>query len=191
MRVDQTGADGHEFRKIALGLFGRRRFLEGRGGRPRGAAIWAKSRRHAALPVERSIELVKFDAIQFRSILQQIDAGVLNVATSKQAPQMDRPAILLHGWPYDVHSFNEVGPRLASAGFRVIVPYARGFGTTRFRSKRNPKDRPPVRISGGHDRPDGRTEHPAGDDRRLRLGRAALPISSPRYGPIAQKASSR
>ena len=45
---------------------------------------------------------------------------------------MGRPAVLLHGWPYDIHSFADVAPLLAAQGFRVIVPYLRGFGTTRF-----------------------------------------------------------
>ena len=66
--------------------------------------------------------------------LQQIDAGVLNVGYA-EAGKSDRPAVmLLHGWPYDIHSFVDVAPRLAQAGYRVIVPYLRGYGTTRFLS---------------------------------------------------------
>ena len=66
--------------------------------------------------------------------LQQIDAGVLNVGYLDAGPA-DRPAVLLlHGWPYDIHSFDDVAPILTSAGFRVIVPYLRGYGTTRFLS---------------------------------------------------------
>jgi pimeloyl-ACP methyl ester carboxylesterase len=67
--------------------------------------------------------------------LKQIDAGVLNVGYA-EAGLADGPAvILLHGWPYDIHSFVEVAPLLASAGYRVIVPHLRGYGTTRFLSK--------------------------------------------------------
>jgi len=66
--------------------------------------------------------------------LRQIDAGLLNVGYAEAGPTNGRPVILLHGWPYDIHSFVDVAPLLASAGYRVIVPYLRGYGTTRFLS---------------------------------------------------------
>jgi pimeloyl-ACP methyl ester carboxylesterase len=67
--------------------------------------------------------------------LKQIDAGVLNVGYAEAGPPANGPAvILLHGWPYDIHSFVDVAPLLASAGYRVIVPYLRGYGATRFLS---------------------------------------------------------
>ncbi|MBW4518848.1 MAG: alpha/beta hydrolase [Scytolyngbya sp. HA4215-MV1] len=66
--------------------------------------------------------------------LKQIDAGVLNVAYAEAGPANGRPVILLHGWPYDIHSYVDVAPLLASKGYWVIVPYLRGYGTTRFRS---------------------------------------------------------
>ena len=66
--------------------------------------------------------------------LKQIDAGVLNVGYAEAGPANGRPVILLHGWPYDIHSYVDVAPLLASAGYRVIVPYLRGYGTTRFLS---------------------------------------------------------
>ena len=67
--------------------------------------------------------------------LKQIDAGVLNVRYA-EAGRADGPAvILLHGWPYDIYSYVDVAPLLVEAGFRVIVPYVRGYGTTRFLSK--------------------------------------------------------
>ena len=66
--------------------------------------------------------------------LKQIDAGVLNVGYAEAGPSGGPPVILLHGWPYDIHSFIDVAPLLASAGYRVIVPYVRGYGTTRFLS---------------------------------------------------------
>jgi pimeloyl-ACP methyl ester carboxylesterase len=66
--------------------------------------------------------------------LQQINAGVLNVGYA-EAGKSDGPVVmLLHGWPYDIHSYVDVAPRLSKAGYRVIVPYLRGFGTTRFLS---------------------------------------------------------
>ena len=66
--------------------------------------------------------------------LKQIDAGVLNVAYAEAGPANGPPVILLHGWPYDIYSFVEVTPLLAAAGYRVIVPYLRGYGPTRFLS---------------------------------------------------------
>jgi pimeloyl-ACP methyl ester carboxylesterase len=66
--------------------------------------------------------------------LKQIDAGVLNVGYAEAGPANGPAVILLHGWPYDIHSFVDVAPLLAKAGFRVIVPYVRGYGTTRFLS---------------------------------------------------------
>jgi len=66
--------------------------------------------------------------------LKHIDAGVLNIGYAESGPSSGPTAILLHGWPYDIHSFVDVTPRLASAGYRVIVPYLRGYGTTSFLS---------------------------------------------------------
>jgi pimeloyl-ACP methyl ester carboxylesterase len=64
--------------------------------------------------------------------LKQIDAGVLNVGYAEAGPADGPVVILLHGWPYDIHTYVDVAPLLASAGYRVIVPYLRGYGTTRF-----------------------------------------------------------
>ena len=69
-----------------------------------------------------------FDAIK------QIDAGVLNVGYAEAGPPNGPPVVLLHGWPYDIHAFEEVAPILAAKGYRVIIPYLRGYGTTRFLS---------------------------------------------------------
>jgi pimeloyl-ACP methyl ester carboxylesterase len=68
--------------------------------------------------------------------LKQIKAGVLNVGYAEAGPADGPAVILLHGWPYDIHSFVDVAPLLASAGYRVIVPYLRGYGTTHFLSDR-------------------------------------------------------
>jgi pimeloyl-ACP methyl ester carboxylesterase len=66
--------------------------------------------------------------------LKQIDAGVLNVGYAEAGPPDGPVVMLLHGWPYDIYSFVDVAPLLASVGYRVIVPYLRGYGTTRFLS---------------------------------------------------------
>jgi hypothetical protein len=66
--------------------------------------------------------------------LKQIDAGVLNVGYAEAGPADSPVVILLHGWPYDIHSYVDVAPLLASAGYGVIVPYRRGYGSTRFLS---------------------------------------------------------
>jgi len=72
--------------------------------------------------------------------LKQIDAGVLSVGYAEFGP-IDGPAvILLHGWPYDIHAFVDAAPMLAGAGYRVLVPYLRGYGTTRFLSPDTPRN---------------------------------------------------
>ena len=68
------------------------------------------------------------------SSLKQIDAGILNVGYAEAGPAGGPVVFLLHGWPYDIHTYVDVAPLLASAGYRVIVPYLRGYGTTRFLS---------------------------------------------------------
>jgi pimeloyl-ACP methyl ester carboxylesterase len=67
--------------------------------------------------------------------LRQVDAGLLNVGYAEAGPGDGPAAVLLHGWPYDINSYVDVVPLLASAGYRVVVPYLRGFGTTRFLSE--------------------------------------------------------
>jgi pimeloyl-ACP methyl ester carboxylesterase len=64
--------------------------------------------------------------------LKQVDAGVLSVGYAEAGPVAGPAVLLLHGWPYDIHSYVDVAPALASAGYRVIVPYLRGYGSTRF-----------------------------------------------------------
>src|SRR5215469_12147462 len=66
--------------------------------------------------------------------LKQVDAGVLSVGYAEAGPADGPVVLLLHGWPYDIHSYVEVAPLLASAGYRSIIPYLRGYGTTRFLS---------------------------------------------------------
>src|SRR6202451_445973 len=66
--------------------------------------------------------------------LKQIDAGLLNVGYAEDGPADGPAVILLHGWPYDIYSFVDATPALAAAGYHVIVPYLRGYGTTSFLS---------------------------------------------------------
>ena len=73
-------------------------------------------------------------------LLKQVDAGVLNVGYAEAGPSDGAAVILLHGWPYDIHTYVDVAPLLASQGFRVIVPYLRGYGTTRFLSSDTPRN---------------------------------------------------
>lgn len=79
--------------------------------------------------------------------LRQIDAGVLNVGYVEAGPATGAPVILLHGWPYDIYSFAEVVPMLVEAGYRVYVPYLRGYGTTRFLSDQTPRNGQPSALA--------------------------------------------
>jgi pimeloyl-ACP methyl ester carboxylesterase len=79
--------------------------------------------------------------------LKQIDAGLLNVGYAEAGPADGLPVILLHGWPYDIHSFVEVAPLLAAEGRRVIIPYLRGYGATRFLSDATVRNGQPAAIA--------------------------------------------
>src|ERR1700749_4675075 len=71
--------------------------------------------------------------------LRHAAAGPLNVAYHEAGPADGPAAVLLHGFPYDIHSYVDVAPQLASQGCRVIVPYLRGYGPTRFRDRATPR----------------------------------------------------
>ena len=88
--------------------------------------------------------------------LKQVAAGVLNVGYAEAGPANGRPVILLHGWPYDIHSFVDVVPLLASAGYRVIVPYLRGYGTTTFLSNDTFRNGQQAALAARRHRADGR-----------------------------------
>jgi pimeloyl-ACP methyl ester carboxylesterase len=79
--------------------------------------------------------------------IKQIDAGVLNVGYVEAGPADGTPVILLHGWPYDIHTYVGVAPKLAARGYRVIVPYLRGYGTTRFLSNETIRNGQPSSIA--------------------------------------------
>ncbi len=117
-----------------LNIFGRRRFLGVAAGALATTQLSPVQAADAELVLDGNIKLAQSEGGGSFSPLKQIDAGVLNVGYVEAGP-VDGPAvILLHGWPYDIHAFGEVTPRLALAGFRVIVPYARGYGSTTFLS---------------------------------------------------------
>ena len=92
------------------------------------SAAQSSKAKSASVPAIKPGTNTSFDS------LKQIDAGVLNVGYAEAGPTNGAVVILLHGWPYDIHSFVDVAPVLAKAGYRVIVPYLRGYGTTRFLS---------------------------------------------------------
>jgi pimeloyl-ACP methyl ester carboxylesterase len=71
--------------------------------------------------------------------MKSVDAGVLDIAFLESGPANGKPVVLLHGFPYDVHAYDEVAPLLAAQGCRVIVPWLRGYGATRFRSPQTPR----------------------------------------------------
>ena len=78
---------------------------------------------------------------------KQIDAGLLNVGYVEAGPGNGPPVVLLHGWPYDIYSFFDVTPLLASAGYRVLVPYLRGYGTTHFLSPETFRNGQPAALA--------------------------------------------
>src|SRR5258708_28311225 len=85
-------------------------------------------------PTKDSARVASFDAIR------QANAGTLSIGDAEAGQQNGPVVILLHGWPYDIYSFAEVTPLLVSAGYRVIVPYLRGYGSTRFLSADTPRN---------------------------------------------------
>jgi pimeloyl-ACP methyl ester carboxylesterase len=108
------GTAAMTFAAAELGLMGS---AEAAPGKPKPAGATSQPGTHTSL-----------------GALKQIDAGVLNVGYAEAGPSGGPVVILLHGWPYDIHSYVDVTPLLAAAGYRVIVPYLRGYGTTRFLS---------------------------------------------------------
>ncbi len=103
--------------------------------------------------------------------LRQINTGVLDVGYVDAGAQGGRPVVLLHGWPYDIHSYAEVAPALVAAGYRVVVPYLRGYGTTRFLSSATVRNGQQSALGVDVIALHGRTWHRVGGHRWLRLGR--------------------
>src|SRR5690242_10663238 len=86
----------------------------------------------ASVPRSAQLPAIKPGANTSFASLKQIGAGVLNVGYGEAGPGDGPVVILLHGWPYDIHSYIDIAPLLASAGYRSIIPYLRGYGGTRF-----------------------------------------------------------
>ncbi|MBA2920669.1 alpha/beta fold hydrolase [Sphingomonas sp. MAH-20] len=80
-------------------------------------------------------------------VVKSVKAGGLDIAYAEAGPPDGDPVILLHGWPYDIHSFDEVAPELAAAGCRVLIPYLRGFGPTRFLSSATMRNGQPAAVA--------------------------------------------
>jgi pimeloyl-ACP methyl ester carboxylesterase len=114
-----------------------RRWLLGSAAMTLAATQFALNGAFAAQPAKSkpaSLRTVKPGTNTSFAALKQIDAGLLNVGYAEAGPADGPPVILLHGWPYDIYSFVDVTPLLAAEGYRVIVPYLRGYGPTRFLS---------------------------------------------------------
>jgi pimeloyl-ACP methyl ester carboxylesterase len=79
--------------------------------------------------------------------IKQVDAGLLNIGYAEAGPARGPAVILLHGWPYDIHTYVDVTPLLAAAGYHVIVPYLRGYGTTRFLSSESLRNGQPAALA--------------------------------------------
>jgi pimeloyl-ACP methyl ester carboxylesterase len=112
----------------------RRQFL-GSAAVALATAPWAlSSSAQSAVPALKPGTHTSFGA------LKQVDAGVLRVGYAEAGPADGPPVLLLHGWPYDIHTYVDVAPLLADKGYRVIVPFLRGYGTTRFLSADTPRN---------------------------------------------------
>jgi pimeloyl-ACP methyl ester carboxylesterase len=110
----------------------RRRFLEIAALTVAAAQFALENPAAAQTAGQTTLDTLKTGANTSFASLKQIDAGLLNVGYAEAGPADGKPVILLHGWPYDIYSFVDVAPMLASAGYRVVVPYLRGYGSTRF-----------------------------------------------------------
>ena len=112
-------------------MISRRLFAQGFAGVMAAGTLAACSSEKAATPV--AVTSTTSGHTEFAS-LKQVQAGPLNIGYAEAGPANGQPVILLHGWPYDIHSYVDVAPDLAAAGYRVIVPYLRGYGSTTFLS---------------------------------------------------------
>lgn len=82
--------------------------------------------------------------------IKHVKAGELSIAYAELGPSDGPPVLLLHGWPYDIHSFIDVAPILADAGYRVLIPYVRGYGETKFLSADTPRNAQPAAVATDH-----------------------------------------
>ncbi|AWM02696.1 alpha/beta fold hydrolase [Bradyrhizobium amphicarpaeae] len=109
-------------------------------------SIGATASAETAKPAKSPVTIKPGANTAFAS-LKQIDAGLLNVGYAEAGPADGPPVILLHGWPYDIYSFVDVAPLLAAAGHRVIIPYLRGYGSTRLLSEATMRNGQPAAIA--------------------------------------------
>ncbi|AWM08938.1 alpha/beta fold hydrolase [Bradyrhizobium symbiodeficiens] len=109
-------------------------------------SLGATASAETAKPAKSAVTIKPGANTAFAS-LKQIDAGLLNVGYAEAGPADGPPVILLHGWPYDIYSFVDVAPLLAAAGHRVIIPYLRGYGSTRLRSDATMRNGQPAAIA--------------------------------------------
>ena len=110
-------------------------------------SLSATAEAQTALPKKSGAATVKGGTNTSFASLRQIDAGLLNVGYAEAGPAGGQVVILLHGWPYDIYAFVDVAPMLAAAGYRVIVPYLRGYGTTRILSDATIRNGQPSAIA--------------------------------------------
>lgn len=101
----------------------------------------------AAQRMETKMPAIKPGTNTSFGALKQVEAGVLNVGYAEVGPANGPVVVLLHGWPYDIYSFADVAPMLAGAGYRVLIPYLRGYGTTRFLSNETVRNGQPSAIA--------------------------------------------
>jgi pimeloyl-ACP methyl ester carboxylesterase len=126
---------------------GRRRRLLSAAAAATAAAQLGMLPAATAQPAKASLPRIKPGTNVAFGPLKQIEAGALNVAYAESGPAEGPPVILLHGWPYDIHSFVDVTPLLASAGYRVLVPYLRGYGATRFLARETFRNGQPAALA--------------------------------------------
>ena len=124
----------------------RRRFV-GTAAMAVAAAQLGVSGRAEAQRMEAKMPAIKPGTHTSFGPLKQINAGLLNVGYAEAGPANGPVVVLLHGWPYDIYSFVDVAPMLAESGYRVIVPYLRGYGTTRFLSNETVRNGQPSAVA--------------------------------------------
>jgi pimeloyl-ACP methyl ester carboxylesterase len=126
--------------RLAMGTLDPREAVNGDRRRMIGAAALAVAATRLGLvspahaQPSKTLPAIKPGANTSFGPLKQVEAGGLSIGYVEAGPANGPPIIMLHGWPYDIHSYLDVAPALASAGYRVIIPYLRGYGTTRFLS---------------------------------------------------------
>jgi pimeloyl-ACP methyl ester carboxylesterase len=125
-------------------MIDRRRFF---GAAAIGVAAMRLGAMRAAAAEPAKLPAIKPGTNTSFAALKQVDAGVLNIGYAEAGPAGGQAVVLLHGWPYDIHSFVDVAPLLAAAGYRVIVPYLRGYGSTRFLSSDTFRNGQPAAVA--------------------------------------------